>query len=89
MNYFVQNNLSITDATELWQPAVGQGKLADVVYFDFTKDFGVVSHTTFTAKLVRYRLNNWEIRLLENCLGRHASSMAVRQIRLLNYQINT
>lgn len=51
---------------------VDKGKLVDVVYFDFTKDFDIVSHSTFIAKLVSYRLNNWEIRLVENWLGHQA-----------------
>lgn len=51
---------------------VGKGKLVDVVYFDFTKDFDVVSHSTFIAKLVSSGLSNWVIRLLENWLGHQA-----------------
>ena len=51
---------------------VDKGKLGDVVYFDFTKDFDIVSRSTFIAKLVSYRLDNWEIRLLENWLGHQA-----------------
>lgn len=38
----------------------------DVVYFEFTKDFDIVFHSTFIAKLANYRLDNWKIRLLEN-----------------------
>lgn len=38
----------------------------DVVFFDFTKDFDIVSHSTFITKLVSYRLDNCKIRLLEN-----------------------
>lgn len=54
-----------------------KGKLVDVVYFDFTKDFHVVSHSTFTAELVSSRLDNWFIRLLENCLGHQAWSVEI------------
>lgn len=45
---------------------VGKGKLVDLVYFDFIKDFDVVSHSTFIAELVSYGLDNWVIRMLEN-----------------------
>lgn len=51
---------------------VGKGKLVDVVYSDFTKNFHVVSHSTFIAELVSSRLDNLFIRLLENCLGHQA-----------------
>lgn len=51
---------------------MGKEKLVDVVYFDFTKAFDVVSHSTFIAKLVSSKLDNWVIRLLENWLGHEA-----------------
>lgn len=38
--------------------SVGKGRLVDVVYFDFTKDFDVVSHSTFTDELVSSKLDN-------------------------------
>lgn len=47
--------------------SVGKGKLVDVVYFNFTKDFDVVSHSTFIAGL-----NNRVVRMLEYWLGHQA-----------------
>ena len=48
---------------------VDEGKLMGVVCFDLTKDFDTVSQSSFIARLVRYRLDNWEVRLVENWLA--------------------
>ncbi|CAM4590572.1 unnamed protein product [Lepidochelys kempii] len=48
--------------------SVDMAKAVDVIYLDFSKAFGMVSHSILTSKLKKYRLDEWTIRWIESWL---------------------
>lgn len=52
----------------------------DVVYIDFSKTFGIVSHSIFTVKLVRQELSKWTVRWMDFCLDCRAQSVLIKGV---------
>jgi len=48
---------------------VDEGRAVDVVYLDFSKDFGTVSHDILLGKLRKCALHKWSVRWIENWLN--------------------
>ncbi|CAM5108321.1 unnamed protein product [Natator depressus] len=48
--------------------SVDEGKAVDVLFFDFSKAFDMVSHSIFASKLKKYGLDEWTIRWIESWL---------------------
>ncbi|KAK4830190.1 hypothetical protein QYF61_009217 [Mycteria americana] len=56
---------------------VDEGREVDVVYLDFTKAFDTVSCNILIHKLMKYRLDKWPVRWIENWLNCNAQSIVV------------
>lgn len=50
----------------------------DVVYLDFSKTFNIISHSIFTVKLKKCRLDDWAVRWFEKCLEGRVQRVVVR-----------
>ncbi|CAM5099835.1 unnamed protein product [Eretmochelys imbricata] len=48
--------------------SVDEGKAVDVLFFDFSKAFDMVSHSILASKLKEYGLDEWTIRWIESWL---------------------
>ncbi|KAK4818020.1 hypothetical protein QYF61_004133 [Mycteria americana] len=48
---------------------VEMGRLVDVVYLNFSKASGIVSHNIIIDKLINYGLDKWTARWIENWLN--------------------
>jgi len=47
---------------------VGEGRAVNVVYLDFIKAFGAVSHKTLIDKVRKCGIDKWTVRRIENWL---------------------
>ncbi|CAM5096516.1 unnamed protein product [Natator depressus] len=57
--------------------SVDMGKVVDVIYLDFSKAVGTVSHCILVSKLKRYGLDEWTIRWLESWLDCWAQRVVI------------
>jgi len=66
--------IAFYDGTTGW---VDEGRAVDVVYLDFSKAFGTVSHNILLGKLRKYRLDEWTVRWIENSLNGRAQRVVI------------
>ncbi|CAM4409078.1 unnamed protein product, partial [Caretta caretta] len=57
--------------------SVDEGKAVDVLFLDFSKAFGMVSHSILASKLKKYGLDEWTIRWIESWLDRWAQRVVI------------
>ncbi|CAM5108878.1 unnamed protein product [Natator depressus] len=57
--------------------SVDMGKAVDVIYFDFSKAFDMVSHSILASKLKKYGLDEWTIRWRESWLDCRAQWVVI------------
>lgn len=58
-----------------------KGGAVNVVYFDSSKAFDMVSHYLLRAKLVGYGFCKWMIAGVENQLDHHAARVAINNVK--------
>ncbi|GAB0209308.1 mitochondrial enolase superfamily member 1 [Grus japonensis] len=63
---YLTNLIAFYDSMTGW---VDEGRAVDVVYLDFIKPFGTVSHTILVGKLRKCGLDEWTVRWVENWLN--------------------
>jgi len=56
---------------------VDEGRAVDVVYLDFSKAFDTVSHNILIAKLRKWGLDEWTVRVTENWLNGRTQNIAI------------
>ena len=87
------NQIAFDDDMIDW---VNEGRAVDVVYLDFSKAFGTVSHNILLGKLRKCRLDEWTVRWIENSLNGRAQRIVISgaessdksKCRLLNLERN-
>ncbi|CAM5146985.1 unnamed protein product [Eretmochelys imbricata] len=57
--------------------SVDEGKAVDVLFLDFSKAFGTVSHSILVSKLKKCGLDEWTIRWIESWLDRRAQWVVI------------
>ncbi|CAM5119301.1 unnamed protein product, partial [Natator depressus] len=57
--------------------SVDEGKAVDVLFLDFSKAFGTVSHSILASKLKKYGLDEWTIRWIESWLDCQAQWVVI------------
>ncbi|CAM5125701.1 unnamed protein product [Eretmochelys imbricata] len=57
--------------------SVDEGKAVDVLFLDFSKAFGMVSHSILASKLKKYGLDEWTIRWIESWLDCRAQWVVI------------
>ncbi|CAM4687652.1 unnamed protein product [Lepidochelys kempii] len=57
--------------------SVDEGKAVDVLFLDFSKAFGTVSHNILVSKLKKYGLDEWTIRRTESWLDCRAQRVVI------------
>ena len=75
---------------------VDEGRAVDVVYLDFSKAFGTVSHHILKGKLRKCGLDEWSVRWIEHWLNGRAQRIVISgaessdksKCRLLNLERN-
>jgi len=68
------NQIAFDDDMIDW---VNEGRAVDVVYLDFSKAFGTVSHNILLGKLRKCRLDEWTVRWIENSLNGRAQRVVI------------
>ncbi|CAM5077298.1 unnamed protein product, partial [Eretmochelys imbricata] len=56
---------------------VDEGKVVDVLFLDFSKDFDTVSYSILASKLKKYGLDEWTIRWIESWLDCQAQRIVI------------
>ncbi|CAM4533622.1 unnamed protein product [Caretta caretta] len=57
--------------------SVDEGKAVDMLFFDFSKAFDMVSHSILASKLKKYGLDEWTIRWIESWLDCRAQWVVI------------
>ncbi|GAB0204798.1 mitochondrial enolase superfamily member 1 [Grus japonensis] len=60
---------------------VDEGKAVDVVYLDFSKAFGTVSHSILLEKLAAHGLDGYNLHWVKNCLDGQAQRVVVNGVK--------
>lgn len=72
---FMKGNPCLTNSIAFYDEMtvlVDDGIEVDVVYLSFSKAFDTISHDICISKLMKYGLDVWTVRCMENCLNYQA-----------------
>ncbi|CAM4703432.1 unnamed protein product [Caretta caretta] len=68
---FTKGKSCLTNLIAFYDEIAGcmdMGKVVDVIYLDFSKAFGMVSHSILASKFKKYGLDEWTIKWIESWL---------------------
>ncbi|CAM5079970.1 unnamed protein product [Eretmochelys imbricata] len=77
---FSKGKSCLTNLIAFYQEITGSvdmGKVAEVIYLDFSKAFDMVSHSILVSKLKKYGLDEWTIRWIEIWLDCRAQRVVI------------
>ncbi|CAM4668918.1 unnamed protein product [Lepidochelys kempii] len=77
---FTKGKSCLTNLIAFYEEITGpvdEGKAVDVLFLDFSKAFGMVSHSILASKLKKYGLDEWTIRCLESWLACRAQWVVI------------